>query len=1246
MPGSASPSSDAILTPPLSRLLKFCAFSFSAFERQSDDTEMLEIAQLSENFESFEKGRRPDRLNEILASRTFTPEEHIKHIDSMCSIIFVHGLDGGVMDPVRRFVKSWLRGLDSPPAIAEATIHTFGFKITDLLVKGRERLLELSECLRADVGKLNSQNLIFFGHGIAGWVIIAALASHPGLQISPRTRGVIFLGLPRFQDDGTHWRELAKSFAGPFSKNVDVLTGLEFPVLQFFETEFLKTTEYDELVVEYISLPEQASAAPILGTDSSTETTSGSREIDTTKMYLPIIVKGNSIDIAIRNFLESKFVARRDFEHLPVAGLTNTAFEKPANLSTPPLSPLLRTSPAQQTDIRTPDSVWVSRKSQMYLEPESYAAEQLKIEQTAGNSAYPSLFSSELANSSIATKDFGGKQIKRSLSNEPTILRDKRLVGELTELSDLASSYYQKGQLKQARRIYEDVIAEVKAFKEWNSSALITSAEFEIAVITLQQGYYSDAARELKLLEGRARDDFANEENFDKPWTIRRWLAVALDRQGKYSQAAQILEKMLGEIEETKADFYEPIRLRCDIAASQTQNALALVHAHLGNYEKAISLSESAIQGLNLLVHSDQHKTSQQKRDSLLRRLSRFKATMASILALTGDYEEAYIVNREAAETLEQYLGFRCVATLECWSLEAQLLAAQGKIDEAESKCDKTLDWMRAALGKDHPSTLRTLGVLASVYTSQARLTEARNTAKFLVDENGKILGDLHPQTIWVMNLLSKIYVTRGELSNALALQNETVNRAVNSLGAKHPSTLHYYSDLAMMHCNLEDWATAESISEWVFLQQASTFLRRFSNSRELRSSIDALPESPTPGKFLGNNTLSHILQLVQSQDSGVSRLDPRMLSTMHCIGIIEREKEPHNLDLALSFHANTTRFRKKKLGKDHPESLVSQLQLAITQQRCGDSGAARKNVEEVVQSRNMHLGEDHPDSISARHELSIIKSHLGKLKEAAEDQADILRLRLLLLGESHPDTRESRRLLPVMLESLHFQALAYHLQLSKTLPDKCFILLPKQKAKLEEAVIQKLSNDAIQKGERSNHGEFPGLDLSLHAGAIVSIEGLVSLYVDQKSFVEAIELQAVLNYHRELDLGYDNAATLEGMRKLASIYRLQATALLSELAIAEQSNGQDLSTILSKYYATQADLSFMYSGAGDLETAYAIQMDVTTMIQKYTERGELRTIALAVESMVDLAHTTKIMGKMNAAVALLTDAKEFNKKR
>lgn len=955
---------------------------------------------------------------------------------------------------------------------------------------------------------------------------------------------------------------------------------------------------------------------------------SKSCEIDTAKLFLPYIVKGDAIDVKTRQLLESTMARLHNTENFSSARhppqLPHDSFRNmPVNQATLPLSPLR--SPVSPERNRQPTEVleWLVPKDKQVMEPVSYV-----IGSQPANLEYSLQTSSSAAISKVTAANPGAKPADRSSSKDTSIAGDKRLK-EAMELWDLASSYYQSGQLRQARRIYEDVIKEVKAVKGGNINIIIISTRLKIAVITLQQGYFNDAVVELSELERLAKAEPLKHN--DKLWDIGRWLAIAMDRQGRYHEAKIKLQQILQVLEAERESDNPGLENK---ALLLTRVALSLVLAHLGAYRRAIELSENSIKLMETQLQTGgEHKN----RERWVQRLARFKANMADILALSGHYKRAKLINEEASKTIEQYMGANCIATLDCWSLEAWLLAALGKIDEAESKCDETLELMRLALGKDHPSTLRTIGILVTVYTSQARLTEARNTAKFLIEENKRILGPSHPQTIYAMSLLAGICIARGGFDEALQLQKQVTEIASKSLGVNHPSTLRYCSNLAMIYCSKSEWIQARVLSRWVFSEQCAVFMRRL-KSIETIPSITLMPESI---ELLPDKVVDDLLKWLKSRMGSMDELEPGILATMLCIGITEREMTSNGLHLALEFHRSAMDFRREMLGKDHPDTLISQLQLAITQRHHNAFQSARENIEEVLRSRVEQLGHDHPDSLSARCELNLVKCHQGKLKEACEDQADILRLRNLLLGSSHPDTINSQRELLAMLENLHLQELAAQIHVSEKSINGYSILSREEKQKIFRTVMQYLKPHVVMRKESLLR---PGVshehNVRLKPEAFTSIKALVSVYVSQRSFDEAIELQNVLNHHYKLD--FDSNTTVEGINKLASIYRVQAAVQRSELARATEEKA--LLDILSRYCNTQSDLAFLYSSTNDLETAYAIQKEALDMVKSYVTMTNPSLMDLESLATAELAGIVKAMGRTNEALSLLNDARKCSR--
>jgi tetratricopeptide (TPR) repeat protein len=88
------------------------------------------------------------------------------------------------------------------------------------------------------------------------------------------------------------------------------------------------------------------------------------------------------------------------------------------------------------------------------------------------------------------------------------------------------------------------------------------------------------------------------------------------------------------------------------------------------------------------------------------------------------------------------------------------------------------------------------------------------------------------------------------------------------------------------------------------------------------------------------------------------------------------RFKEAEQLDVQV------LEARKRVLGEDHPETLMSMNNLANTYWNQGRFKEAEQLGVQVVEARNRVLGKDHPDTLQSVNNLAAYRSQ-GRLKEA-----------------------------------------------------------------------------------------------------------------------------------------------------------------------------------------------------------------------------------------------------------------------
>ncbi|KAK4176394.1 putative kinesin light chain [Triangularia setosa] len=112
------------------------------------------------------------------------------------------------------------------------------------------------------------------------------------------------------------------------------------------------------------------------------------------------------------------------------------------------------------------------------------------------------------------------------------------------------------------------------------------------------------------------------------------------------------------------------------------------------------------------------------------------------------------------------------------------------------------------------------------------------------------------------------------------------------------------------------------------------------------------------------------------------------------------REKEPVD--------QKAYEYRRKLLGKKHPETIRSMASLATTYHDQGRFGEAEKIKVEVLALRCDVLGNKHPDTIRSKAELAATYHNQGRYEEAEKIKMEVLALRRDILGDKHPDTIRS----------------------------------------------------------------------------------------------------------------------------------------------------------------------------------------------------------------------------------------------
>lgn len=111
------------------------------------------------------------------------------------------------------------------------------------------------------------------------------------------------------------------------------------------------------------------------------------------------------------------------------------------------------------------------------------------------------------------------------------------------------------------------------------------------------------------------------------------------------------------------------------------------------------------------------------------------------------------------------------------------------------------------------------------------------------------------------------------------------------------------------------------------------------------------------------------------------------------------------DLDGALKLHESALAIRRRVLGEEDPDTLISMGNLASTLCAQNDLAGALKLQKSALAIQRRVLGEEHPHTLTAMNNLANTLYAWGDLAGALELETSVLATRRHVLGEEHPDT-------------------------------------------------------------------------------------------------------------------------------------------------------------------------------------------------------------------------------------------------
>jgi Tfp pilus assembly protein PilF len=99
---------------------------------------------------------------------------------------------------------------------------------------------------------------------------------------------------------------------------------------------------------------------------------------------------------------------------------------------------------------------------------------------------------------------------------------------------------------------------------------------------------------------------------------------------------------------------------------------------------------------------------------------------------------------------------------------------------------------------------------------------------------------------------------------------------------------------------------------------------------------------------------------------------------------------------------------RKRVLGQEHPDTLISMANITLTYMSQGQWKKAEAQGVQVQMLSSRVLGPEHPDTLLVMHNLAYIYQLQGRIDEAIKLMSTAADLQSRILGEVHPNTKSS----------------------------------------------------------------------------------------------------------------------------------------------------------------------------------------------------------------------------------------------
>ncbi|KIM95406.1 hypothetical protein OIDMADRAFT_206491 [Oidiodendron maius Zn] len=191
--------------------------------------------------------------------------------------------------------------------------------------------------------------------------------------------------------------------------------------------------------------------------------------------------------------------------------------------------------------------------------------------------------------------------------------------------------------------------------------------------------------------------------------------------------------------------------------------------------------------------------------------------------------------------------------------------------------------------------------------------------------------------------------------------------------------------------------------------------LKRTNETNQLIA--DLLHKLGECSKIKGNYATAEVMyrQALQLRETVLGKEHPDTLTSMSNLAVSLHWQGKYAV--AEDIHRQTLHLREAVLEKDHPDTLTSMSNLALSLHWQGKYAAADTMHRQTLELRKKVLRRDHPDTLKSMNNLALSLHWQRKYAEAEAMHRDTLEIRIKELGKDHLETITSMSNLAVSLQ-------------------------------------------------------------------------------------------------------------------------------------------------------------------------------------------------------------------------------------